>query len=83
MKWGADVGGKRKQLEKKGCKVLKVENKENKNEEEEERIKEKEKAKRVRRDTENTRRGAERKVGNRLDEGRKKQHLEIFRKEKS
>lgn len=32
MKWGADVGGKRKQLEKKGCKVLKVENKENKKE---------------------------------------------------
>lgn len=35
MKWGVDVGGKRKQLEKKGCKVLKV-----KNEEKEERIKE-------------------------------------------
>lgn len=40
MKWGVDVGGKRKQLEKKGCKVLKVKNEENKNEEEEERIKE-------------------------------------------
>lgn len=39
MKWGVDVGGKRKQLEKKGCKVLKVKNEENKNEEEE-RIKE-------------------------------------------
>lgn len=40
MKWGVDVGGKRKQLERKGCKVLKVKNEENKNEEEEERIKE-------------------------------------------
>lgn len=40
MKWGVDVAGKRKQLEKKGCKVLKVKNEENKNEEEEERIKE-------------------------------------------